>query len=288
MDSSCADKLEALFGQAAGIARDLWLNGWAEAGAGNFSLRIDLMQGAVEELEDKGGSWIGLPSRTPSLGGAAILITAGGSRFRTMDRDPAGGMGLVVLDEEGERCRVMKGFEQGAEPSSELRMHLEAQAALIAARSGRERAVIHVHAPRLLTLSGFLGCTSESLTRVLWGVHGECIALLPEGVGVLPWALPGSGALARLTAEGLCRRRLLVWPYHGVVAAGRDLDEAFGLIETGEKAAGMYLDAARYGGEPELLDVSRLLDIAQACGVEPDSDMMGYSFQTGSKRGKGR
>ena len=38
--------------------------------------------------------------------------------------------------------------------------------------------------------------------------------------------------------------RLVVWAQHGIYGAGADLDETFGLIETAEKAAEIYLKIA--------------------------------------------
>ena len=38
--------------------------------------------------------------------------------------------------------------------------------------------------------------------------------------------------------------RLVVWAQHGIYGAGKDLDETFGLIETAEKAAEIYMKIA--------------------------------------------
>lgn len=38
--------------------------------------------------------------------------------------------------------------------------------------------------------------------------------------------------------------RLVVWAQHGIYGAGKELDETFGLIETAEKAAEIYLKIA--------------------------------------------
>ena len=38
--------------------------------------------------------------------------------------------------------------------------------------------------------------------------------------------------------------RLVVWSQHGIYGAGKDLDETFGLIETAEKAAEIYMKIA--------------------------------------------
>ena len=35
--------------------------------------------------------------------------------------------------------------------------------------------------------------------------------------------------------------RLVVWAMHGIYGSGKDLDETFGLIETVEKAAQIYM-----------------------------------------------
>ncbi len=254
----------------------MWLCGWAEGGAGNLSIRVDAPGRAADPFEIPGGRWTELPCSVPVLGGAAILITARGSRFRTLGRNPAAGAGVMVLDKDGKSYKVIQGFEQGGEPSSEFRMHLEAHAALAQARGGRERVVLHVHPPRLLALSATHGRRGGvDLTRLLWGVHGECVALFPEGVEVLAWAPPGSGPLAGLTEKALSRRRLLIWPHHGVVSAGRDLEEAFDLIEAGEKAAGLYLEAVSSGAKPELLESGSLLEIARGTGVAPDPAVLG-------------
>ena len=36
----------------------------------------------------------------------------------------------------------------------------------------------------------------------------------------------------------------MVWSQHGIYGAGKDLDETFGLIETAEKAAEIYMKIA--------------------------------------------
>jgi rhamnulose-1-phosphate aldolase len=76
------------------------------------------------------------------------------------------------------------------------------------------------------------------------------------------------------TARGLERRRLVVWPFHGVVAAGRSLDEAVGLIETVEKACEIYLKAMAAGGPSTCLGESELRKVAQRFGVTPDPEIL--------------
>ena len=72
----------------------------------------------------------------------------------------------------------------------------------------------------------------------------ECIVVFPEGVNVLPWMLCGTNEIGEATAEKMKTARLVVWSQHGIYGAGKDLDETFGLIETAEKAAEIYMKIA--------------------------------------------
>ncbi|MDD6160335.1 MAG: class II aldolase/adducin family protein, partial [Oscillospiraceae bacterium] len=50
--------------------------------------------------------------------------------------------------------------------------------------------------------------------------------------------------IGEATAGKMKTARLVVWSQHGIYGAGRDLDETFGLIETAEKAAEIYMKIA--------------------------------------------
>jgi rhamnulose-1-phosphate aldolase len=56
--------------------------------------------------------------------------------------------------------------------------------------------------------------------------------------------LCGTNEIGVATAQKMTTARLVVWAQHGIYGAGRDLDETFGLIETAEKAAEIYLKIA--------------------------------------------
>ena len=43
------------------------------------------------------------------------------------------------------------------------------------------------------------------------------------------------------TAQKMEKTRLVVWTNHGIYGAGKTMDEAFGLIETVEKTAQIYM-----------------------------------------------
>jgi rhamnulose-1-phosphate aldolase len=56
--------------------------------------------------------------------------------------------------------------------------------------------------------------------------------------------LCGTNEIGEATAEKMLVSRLTVWSQHGIYGAGKDLDETFGLIETAEKAAEIYMKIA--------------------------------------------
>jgi rhamnulose-1-phosphate aldolase len=68
--------------------------------------------------------------------------------------------------------------------------------------------------------------------------------VFPDGVNVLPWMLCGTNEIGEATAKKMETARLCVWAQHGIYGAGKDLDETFGLIETAEKAAEIYMKIA--------------------------------------------
>jgi len=267
---------DALVARTMRCARDMWLNGWAEGGAGNLSVWVDPGAPGGAEGARRDAPWTEAGLELPELAGAAFLVSARGSLFRCVRERPLEGCGVIELDSRGGRYRVIRGFEPAGAPSSEIPSHLAGHAARVRAGTwGEGCALAHAHAPNLVALTCALSPDTISLTRLLWSMHSECIALFPEGIEVADWCLPGSQDLSRATARGLEKRRLVAWPFHGVVAAGRSLDEAIGLIETVEKACEIYLKAAAAGGPAARLEEKALREIAAQFGVTPDPEILG-------------
>lgn len=252
-------------------ARDLWLKGWAERNAGNLSVR--LMPGVLEADASRGDSWRPLDTAIPDLAGEHFLFTDTGSYMRLVELDPQSLTSVIELNDTGERFRVVEGDPEGG-PTSELTPHLCVHAARRRVSGDSDRAVIHTHPPNLIALTYSMALDTPSLTRLLWQMHTECIVVFPRGCGFVDWRLPGSEELARATERVMERRTLALWQYHGIVAAGPDLDVAFGLIETAEKAAEIYLKAASVGPVERRLGNEQLRALAGRFGVEPDAEIL--------------
>ena len=232
-------------------SRDMWSKGWAEANAGNISLRL-----APETIKENSvffrpSEWAPAPVAVPALGGEIFLITGTGRYLRNIELHPDKNVGVIELDHAGVAYRILWGYKPGGAPTSELAAHLLVHEVRKLKSENVERGVIHTHAPNLVALTNALDLDTASLTRSLWQIHAECILAFPDGVEFIPWSLPGSEELARATARALERRRVAVGQFHGVLATGRNLDAAFGLIDTVEKAAAIYVRAVAAGGGEE-------------------------------------
>ena len=106
------------------------------------------------------------------------------------------------------------------------------------------RVVMHCHPTNLLAMTYVHSLDGREFTRTLWRMGTECAVVFPDGVNVLPWMLCGTNEIGEATAKQMETARLVVWAQHGVYGAGKCLDETFGLIETAEKAAEIYMKIA--------------------------------------------
>jgi len=65
----------------------------------------------------------------------------------------------------------------------------------------------------------------------------ECPVVFPNGLGVVPWMVPGGRDIAIATSKIMETKDFAIWAHHGAFACGTDFDIAFGLMHTVEKAA---------------------------------------------------
>ena len=61
--------------------------------------------------------------------------------------------------------------------------------------------------------------------------------LLPDGIGVVPWMVPGGRDIAVATSELMKKYDVAIWAHHGMFCSGEDFDLTFGLMHTVEKSA---------------------------------------------------
>jgi rhamnulose-1-phosphate aldolase len=227
------------------VAEVLSIRGWAEASAGNLSLRLpEGVPASANELAPDARRIQKADVDMIDLVGDRFLITASGSRLRDIAAEPENGLCLIqVLDRQ--RFWLIAGTGQ---PSSEWATHAVLHSLFKESRSP-ERAVVHCHPLSLIALSHMFDSEKEMNDRIFRMQH-ETRLFVPEMIGLVPYAVTGSSELAKATKEKLKKYRLAIWDKHGVIASGRTLGQALDRIEMVEKAAALYLQLKSAGLEP--------------------------------------
>lgn len=219
------------------MANDGWEQGWHERNGGNISYRIkpEEIEAVKEELEP--GEWRNIGTSVPMLAGEYFLVTGSGKYMRNVILNPEDTICMIELDEKGENYRIVWGLVNGGKPTSELPSHLMNHEVKVAATNGRYRVIYHAHTVNVIALTFALPLTDEVFTRELWEMATECPVVFPNGIGVIPWMVPGGREIAVATSEKMKQYDVAIWAHHGTFAAGEDYDMTFGLMHTVEKSA---------------------------------------------------
>lgn len=256
--------VKPLRAEMARIAGYMWNKGWAERNAGNFSLRITDDIPLIQIITDKTVKETPLQMSFPDLSGELFLISHSGSRMVDFNRNPFKASCLLKIENQGKAYRIIReeGLPQGV-PTSELLSHLAIHDMLIKNKPS-EKVVIHAHVTELIALSHLSEVhSSESLSRLLWSMHPEILMFLPEGIGYLPFQLPGTVELAMASAEKLKKYPALLWEKHGCISTAPSFTEAFDILDLAAKAAQIYFLASGGGQRPDGLGLIHIDQIKE-------------------------
>jgi rhamnulose-1-phosphate aldolase len=216
---------------------------WDERNGGNISVMLEEKE--VLDYLDPSTVLRTLPSgfSAPELDGKFFLVTGTGKYFKNVQYAPDVNLGVVRLRDQGRQADLLWGFTDGGSFTSEFPAHMMSHVARLKVNP-ENRVVMHCHPANLLAMTYVHSLDEKAFTRTLWQMCTECIVVFPDGVNVLPWMLCGTVEIGQATAEKMRSARLVVWAQHGIYGAGKDLDETFGLIETAEKGAEIYMKIA--------------------------------------------
>ena len=246
---------------------NMYNHGWDERNGGNISLLLD--EAEVAEYLDVTAVLRDIPTgfEAPELDGRYFLVTGTGKYFKNVQYDPARNLGIIRVTGGGRTARLLWGFTDGGKFTSEFPAHMMSHVARLKVNPSN-RVVMHCHPANLLAMTYVHDLSSRAFTRTLWQMCTECIVVFPEGVNVLPWMLCGTNEIGVATAEQMETARLVVWSQHGIYGAGTDLDETFGLIETAEKAAEIYMKIAHLPLKTTITD-DQMRQLVEHFGVTP-------------------
>jgi rhamnulose-1-phosphate aldolase len=183
---------------------------------------------------------IELPVPLPELAGGAFLVSGSGRRLREIIHDPAANLGFVAVDEGGRTGRLYTSPRRlFARLTSEFNSHLAVHVDQVKRTGTNFHAIIHAQPPHLTYLSHVPRYRDESyLNRHLLRWQPEMIVNLPEGLGSVPFQLPGSPELEAATVESLRIHRVVVWCKHGVMArSDQSVKRAADRVEYAETGA---------------------------------------------------
>lgn len=242
----------------------------SEGAAGNISVFVRwTLEDAAAIFPDT--EQILLPNPVPELEGGILLITGSGRRLREIHDDPTANLGLLEIAEGGAvghlRTSPRRLF---ARLTSELNSHLAVHRDQVGRSGTNFHALIHAQ-PLHLTYLSHISRYQDSgyLNRHILRWEPECIVQLPEGVGHIPFLVPGSDALQAANVEMLRTHRVVLWGKHGVMArSDMSVKRACDLIEYAETGAKYeYLNLTNHG-LADGLTPAEIRAICAAFGIE--------------------
>lgn len=247
VNAACNDILEAPFvAEMRATCANMYRLGWDERNGGNISCLLDENEVAkyldldrvIREIPFMGVNAASFDAK--ALAGKIFIVTGTGKYFKNVDGAPQTNLGVVRIKKDGKAAELLWGYDDGGRFTSEFPAHMMSHMARLEVDS-QNRVVMHSHPTNLLAMNYVHELDEKKLSHTLWEMCTECIVVFPDGVGVLPWMLCGTDDIGAATAEKMRDFRVVVWALHGVYGAGRSMDECFGLIETVEKAAQIYM-----------------------------------------------
>lgn len=258
------------------MCNDGFEKGWHERNGGNLTYRMREEEvKACGEFFNFQNPWVTLGVTAENLSGEYFIATGSGKFFRNVILAPQDNICILQLNEKGDSYRIVWGLEKGAKPTSEIPSHIMNHSVRKAATKGENRVIYHAHTPSLIALTYVLPLTAKAFSRVLWQSATECPVVFPGGVGVVEWMVPGGAEIAMATCKLMEKYEAAVWAHHGLFCSGPDFDITFGLMDTIEKAADIYVRAMSCGlGIKQTITDDNLRAIAKDFGVELNKEFL--------------
>ena len=181
---------------------------------------------------DRSGLNRGTSGNVSCREGDHFLITPSGVPVPQLRPD-----GIVAMDFSGKIIGEGK-------PSSEWHFHLD-----LLKNRAELNAIVHTHSPHATALA----CLREDLPAF----HYMIAIAGGDSVRCAPYALFGTEALSANAVHAMKDRKACLLANHGLIAAGRDLDEAMAVAVEIESLCQQYL-LARQTGQPVLLSSAEM------------------------------
>jgi rhamnulose-1-phosphate aldolase len=212
-----------------------------------------------------------MPQPVPELAGATFLVSGSGRRLREIIDEPTANVACIVVNDGGLTGKIYTSYHRRFEQvTSEFNSHLAVHYNQILSSGTNFHAVIHAQPMHLTYLSHIPRYQDERyLNTHLLRWQPETIINLPEGIGFIPFRLPGSPELMAGNIESLRTHRVVIWAKHGVMARSDvSVKRAADRVEYAETAAKyeyLNLSAGEIG---EGLNTDEILQICKKFNVK--------------------
>ena len=257
------------------LTADAFKKGWHERNGGNLTYRVKPEEvEAVKESLHEVKEWQPIGNTVPGLAGEYFLVTGSGKYMRNVSLAPEENVALIKIDEKGERYGIVWGLVKGGRPTSELPTHLAAHELKKKMTNGKNRIIYHAHPTNLIALTFVLPLEDKPFTRELWEMATEDPVIFPEGIGVVPWMVPGGKEIADASVKLMEKYRVVVWAHHGLFVCGDDFDEAFGLMDTVEKASEICVKVLSMGGKKQTIPKEGFIQLAKDFNIDLHTDFL--------------
>ncbi len=214
---------------------------------------------------------IDLPQSVPELAGVSFLVSGSGRRLREIIDVPTASIACIVVDEGGQTGKLYSSYHRRFERvTSEFNSHLAVHYDQILVSGTNFHAIIHAQPMHLTFLSHIPRYQDEAyLNTHLLRWQPETIINLPEGIGFIPFHLPGSQELMAGNVECLRTHRIVIWAKHGVMARSDvSVKRATDRVEYAETAAKYEYLNLTTGELGEGLSVEEIRSICQSFNVQ--------------------
>ena len=216
---------------------------------------------------------LALPEPVPELAGATFIVSGSGRRLRELREEPTAHLACLVVNEGGKTAKLYTSYNRRFERvTSEFNSHLAVHYDQIISTDTNFHAIIHAQPVHLTYLSHIPRYQDEKyLNRHLLRWQPETIVNLPEGIGFIPFLIPGSKDLMAANVSSLRDHRIVIWAKHGVMARSDvSVKRAADRVEYAETAAKYVYLNLRVGEIGDGLSPEEICLICNTFNVKQD------------------
>ena len=190
----------------------------SEGAAGNISVYIGWPIESRDQFPLVDEVEMALP--IPELAGKSFLVTGSGTRLRDIMQAPTANLGLLFVNDGGKTGLLYTAHQRlFTNITSEFNSHVGAHYDQILRSGTNFHALIHAQPPYTTYLSHIARYRDVLyLSRHVLRWQPEMIMQFPEGIGIIPFVMPGSSQLMADSVSALRQHRIVVWSKHGVMA----------------------------------------------------------------------